>query len=91
MKGGTGSIPARFQRKLRNRTVAAKTAYLDTANWIDLANGGPIADRFERAVGGGRIVPVLSITHLIPDPAIVGAGLVRRGAGDRVWGAGVTV
>ena len=65
MRRGRDAIPARFQRKLSNRTVAAKTAYLDTANWIDLANGGSIADRFERAVGGGRIVPVLSITHLI--------------------------
>ena len=62
---GTDTIPERFQRKVSNRAVPAKTAYLDTANWIDLANGGPIADHFERAVGGGRIVPVLSITHLI--------------------------
>ncbi len=65
MRRGAGTLPARFQGKLSNRMVPAKTAYLDTANWIDLANGGPVADHFERAVGGGRIVLVLSITHLI--------------------------
>ena len=42
-----------------------KKAYLDTAHWIDLAQGnGPVVD-FEEAVSDGKVVPVLSYTHLL--------------------------
>ncbi|WP_419942339.1 hypothetical protein [Candidatus Palauibacter sp.] len=45
-----------------------RTAYLDTANWIDLASNRVdqhTLDTFERAVASCRIAPVLSLAHLI--------------------------
>lgn len=41
-----------------------RTAYLDTANWADLADGKLDARPLEAAVEAGAVVPVLSTTHL---------------------------
>ena len=41
------------------------TVYLDTANWIDLANRNSSSVEFERAVCSGRLRPVLSFVHLL--------------------------
>ena len=38
-------------------------AYLDTANWYDLADGRIHAPAFEEAVKSGRVIPVLSFIH----------------------------
>lgn len=46
------------------------TAYLDLANWIDLAEERQPRDRFEKAVEAGEIQPVLSSTHLLEIAAI---------------------
>ena len=52
------------QATSENSTMCKK-AYLDTAHWIDLAQGnGPVVD-FEEAVSDGKVVPVLSYTHLL--------------------------
>ena len=41
------------------------TVYLDTANWIDLAEGYCSSVEFERAVSSARLMPVLSFVHLL--------------------------
>ena len=41
------------------------TVYLDTANWIDLANRNSSSVEFERAICSGRLRPVLSFVHLL--------------------------
>lgn len=41
------------------------TTYLDTANWIDLAEGNCRALEFERAVYDKKIRPILSLVHLL--------------------------
>lgn len=42
-----------------------QTAYLDMANWIDLAEGHVDPRAFEDAIERRLIVPVLSLTHLL--------------------------
>lgn len=39
--------------------------YLDTANWIDMAEGRVDSGPFEKAIADARIVPVLSLAHLL--------------------------
>ena len=41
------------------------TVYLDTANWIDLAEGNYSSVEFEAAVSTGRLEPVLSPIHIL--------------------------
>lgn len=41
------------------------TTYLDTANWIDLAEGNCRALEFERVVYDKKIKPILSFVHLL--------------------------
>ena len=41
------------------------TVYLDTANWIDLAEGNCRSVEFEAAVSAGNLEPVLSPIHLL--------------------------
>lgn len=41
------------------------TVYLDTANWIDLAEGNSNSAEFEEAVSSGRLEPVLSPIHIL--------------------------
>ena len=41
------------------------TVYLDTANWIDLAEGNYSSAEFEEAVAAGRLEPVLSPIHIL--------------------------
>ena len=41
------------------------TVYLDTANWIDLAEGNCSSSEFEEAVSAGRLEPVLSPIHIL--------------------------
>lgn len=54
-----------------------RTAYLDTAHWIDLACHAILGNAFERAVAARRIVPILSLAHLIEFAAIEDSA--RRG------------
>ena len=46
-------------------TAMAITAYLDTANWYDLAEGRVAAEKFALAVKNGSVIPVLSFIHLM--------------------------
>ncbi len=41
------------------------TLYADMANWIDLAEGGVDSGPIENAIAGERVVPVLSLVHLL--------------------------
>lgn len=41
------------------------TLYADMANWIDLAEGGVDSEPLENAIAGERVVPVLSLVHLL--------------------------
>ncbi len=41
------------------------TAYLDTANWYDLAEAKVPPQKFELAVTNGSVTPVLSFIHLM--------------------------
>lgn len=41
------------------------TVYLDTANWIDLAEGNCSSSEFEEAVSAGKLEPVLSYIHVL--------------------------
>ena len=41
------------------------TVYLDTANWIDLAEGNCRSVEFEEAVSTGRLEPALSYIHVL--------------------------
>lgn len=41
------------------------TAYLDTANWYELAEGRVPTEKFELAVKNGSVIPVLSFIHLM--------------------------
>ena len=41
------------------------TVYLDTANWIDLAEGNSSSAEFEEAVSAGGLEPVLSPIHIL--------------------------
>ena len=41
------------------------TVYLDTANWIDLAEGNSNSAEFEAAVSAGNLEPVLSPIHIL--------------------------
>ena len=41
------------------------TFYADTANWIDLAEGRVDSGPFKKAIADARIVPVLSLAHLL--------------------------
>lgn len=39
--------------------------YLDTANWIDMAEGRVDSGPFEQAIADARVVPVLALPHLL--------------------------
>lgn len=57
-----------MSRMTHGDRIQMRTAYLDTANWIDLARhrmDRHTLDAFERTVASRRIVPVLSLAHLI--------------------------
>lgn len=41
------------------------TVYLDTANWIDLAEGNSSSAEFEAAISAGKLEPVLSYIHVL--------------------------
>ena len=41
------------------------TVYLDTANWIDLAEENCSSSEFEEAVSAGKLEPVLSFIHVL--------------------------
>ncbi len=49
---------------------SAQTVYLDLANWIDIAEKNTDRGPFEESTAAGRIVAVLSLTHLLELAAI---------------------
>ena len=54
------------KQTLRSRDLRmVSTVYLDTANWIDLAEGNCSSSEFEEAVSAGKLEPVLSPIHIL--------------------------
>jgi len=54
-----------YVRPSPSLTRMSQTAYLDTANWFDLARGTIPGSTFQDAVQSGAIQPVLSLLHII--------------------------
>ena len=55
--------PRQTPRSRDSRMIS--TVYLDTANWIDLAEGNCCSAEFEAAVSTGNLEPVLSPIHIL--------------------------